>query len=100
MILSSKPGPACLSLGHDLGSKARLAVARSFHLQLPKLALQGFWALPVARVSPPVAGRVVLLIAKMIGYFGLEGSFQNGFGQFFEQTVLPDDILGLPVVAG
>jgi hypothetical protein len=29
----------------------------------------------------------------------LPGSFQNGFGQLFEQTVLPDDNLGLLVVA-
>ena len=45
-----------------------------------------------------VARRVVLLVAQMIGHLGLQGSFQDGFGQLFEQTVLPDDILGLLVV--
>jgi len=34
----------------------------------------------------------------MIGHLGLELSFQNGFGELFEQTVLPDDILGLLVI--
>jgi hypothetical protein len=34
----------------------------------------------------------------MIGHLGRERSLQNGFGQLFEQTVLPDDILGLLVV--
>jgi len=28
----------------------------------------------------------------------LQGAFQDGFGELFEQTVLPDDILGLLVV--
>jgi hypothetical protein len=30
----------------------------------------------------------------MIGHLGFEGSFQNGFGQLFQQNVLPDDIRG------
>src|SRR5713101_6495711 len=34
----------------------------------------------------------------MIGHLGLERSFQNRFGQLLEQTVFPDDILGLLVV--
>src|ERR1700751_1350789 len=34
----------------------------------------------------------------MIGHLGLQRSFQNRFGQLFEQTVLPDDILGLLVI--
>src|SRR5262250_3212219 len=50
-----KACPARLALGHDLGIKARLAVARSFHLQLTDLPLQGFLAFPVTRVPPPVA---------------------------------------------
>ena len=29
---------------------------------------------------------------------GLQRAFQNGLGQLFEQTVLPDDILGLLVI--
>ena len=41
-----------------------------------------------------MARRVMLLVAQMLGYLGLERSFQNGFGQLFEQTVFPDDILG------
>jgi hypothetical protein len=36
--------------------------------------------------------------AQMISHLGLQRSFQNRFGQLFEQTVLPDDILGLLVV--
>jgi hypothetical protein len=34
----------------------------------------------------------------MVGQLGLQGAFQDGFGQLFEQTVLPDDILGVLVV--
>jgi hypothetical protein len=45
-----------------------------------------------------VARRVVLLVAQMIGHLGRERSFQNGLGYLFEQTVLPDDILGFLVV--
>jgi len=40
----------------------------------------------------------MLLVAQMIGHLGLQRSLQDGFGQFFEQAVLPDDILGLLVV--
>jgi hypothetical protein len=70
-----------------------LAVARSLQLQLAELALQGFWAFPVARVASVVARRVVLLVAQMIGHLGLQGPLQYGFGQVLEQSVLPDDIL-------
>jgi len=35
----------------------------------------------------------------MIGHLGFQRSFQDGFGQLFEQTVLPDDILGSLVVS-
>ena len=45
-----------------------------------------------------VARRVVLLVAQMIGHLGLQGSLQDGFGQFLEQSVLSDDILGFLVV--
>jgi hypothetical protein len=34
----------------------------------------------------------------MIGHLGLQGPLQYGFGQLFEQSVFPDDILGLLVV--
>src|SRR5262249_21988765 len=34
----------------------------------------------------------------MIGHLGLKCPFQNGLGQLLEQTVFPDDILGLLVV--
>jgi hypothetical protein len=35
----------------------------------------------------------------MIGHLGRQGSFQNGFGQLFQQPVLPDDVLGFLIVA-
>src|SRR5437588_10894757 len=40
----------------------------------------------------------MLLVAQMIGHLGLQRSLQDGFGQFLEQAVLPDDILGFLVV--
>src|ERR1051326_3138731 len=40
----------------------------------------------------------MLLIAQMIGHLGLQRSLQDGLGQFLEQPVLPDDILGFLVV--
>src|SRR5207302_4689336 len=91
-------GPARLPLGHDLGIEAGLAVARRLQLQFAEVALESFLAFPVARVAPVVARRIVLLVAQMIGQLGLQGSFQDSFGQLFEQTVLPDDILGFLVL--
>src|SRR5207253_2917386 len=67
-------------------------------LQFAEVALESFLAFPVARVAPVVARRIVLLVAQMIGQLGLQGSFQDSFGQLFEQTVLPDDILGFLVL--
>jgi len=46
-----------------------------------------------------VARRVVLLVAQMIPHLGLQSPLQDGFGHFLQQAVLPDDILGLLVVA-
>jgi hypothetical protein len=53
---------------------------------------------PIARVAPVVARRIVLLLAQMIAHLGLQSPLQDGFGELFEQTVFPDDILGLLVV--
>src|SRR5205807_1755099 len=44
-----KAGPARLPLGHDLGIERSLAVARSFQLQLAKLAFQRLWLFPLRR---------------------------------------------------
>src|SRR5205807_5911412 len=74
-----------------------LAVARRLQLQFAEVALKSFLAFPVARIAPVVARRSVLLVAQMIGQLGLQGSFQDRFGQLFEQSVLPDDILGFLV---
>src|ERR1019366_5080887 len=63
------------------------------------LPLQCLLAVSVARVAPVVTRRVVLLVAQMIGHLGLQGPLQDGLGQFLEQAVFPDDILGLLVVA-
>ncbi len=65
---------------------------------LAEAALQSFLAFPVARVAPVVARRVVLLVAQMFSHLGFQRLFQNGSGQFFEQSVITDDILGSLVV--
>jgi len=78
-----------------LGSNVAWRSRGVSNASLPELALQGFLAFPVARVAPVVARRVVLLVAQMVRHLGLQGPLQDGFGQFLEQAVLPDDILGL-----
>jgi len=93
-----KARPARLPLGHDLRFEGGLAVAGRLQLQLAEVAVQVFAAFSVARVAPMVAGRVVLLVAQMIGHLGFQGPLQEGFGQLLEQAVLPDDILGFLVV--
>ena len=66
-------GPARLPLGHYLGVERGFVVARRFQFQLAEVALQRFWAFPVARVPPVVARPIVLRVAQMIGHLGLQG---------------------------
>jgi hypothetical protein len=56
-------------------------------------------SLPVTRVAPMVARRVVHLVAQLLGHLGLQRTLENGFGQLFQRTVFPDDILGLLLVS-
>src|SRR5258705_8892684 len=98
MILSSKPVQRVCPLATILGSNVALRSRGVSNSQFPKLTFQCLLAFSVARVAPVVARRVVLLVAQMVRHLGLQGSLQDGLGEFLEQTVLPDDILGLFVV--
>src|SRR5215470_19951797 len=97
MILSSKPVQRVCPLATILGSNVTLRSRGFSNSNSPNSPVKVFWLFPL-RVLPRLARRLVLFIAQMIGHLGLERSFQNGFGQLFEQTTLPDDILGFLVV--
>jgi hypothetical protein len=54
----------------------------------------------VARVAGVVTGRVVLLVAEMMGEFSVECALDQSFGQLLKQAILTKKVFRLPVVFG
>jgi hypothetical protein len=46
-----------------------------------------------------VTGRIVFLIAEMVGHLGLHGSLQYRLGQLLQQTIFADNVFRLLVVS-
>src|SRR5207248_5881098 len=53
----------------------------------------------IARIAAVVSRRVVLLIPQVIGQLGVHRPLQYPFGQALQQTILPDHVLWLVIVA-
>ncbi len=87
-----------LPLADDLRLKGAAAIARRLQRHFSEIALQRFGSRAVARVAAVIAGRVVLLIAGMLGHLSLHGALQQRFGQLLEQTVFANDVFWLLVV--
>jgi len=60
-----------LVLDHDLRLERPLAVARHVQRQSAKVALESFGAMAVAGVAGAVGHLAALIMAQVIGHFGL-----------------------------
>jgi hypothetical protein len=53
---------------------------------------------PVARIATVIAGRVVLLVPKVMGQFGVHGSLQHSLDEPLQQPVLAGDVFWLLII--
>src|SRR5438270_5253300 len=88
-----------LPFGHYLRLKGAAPIPRRLHFQRAEVALQRLAGRAIARIAAVVSRRVVLLIPQVIGQLGVHRPLQYPFGQALQQTILPDHVLWLVIVA-
>src|ERR1039457_500511 len=94
-----EPRKAGLVLGDDLRLETPVPVPRRLQIDLAEIAFQFLLAAAVAGVAAVVARRVVLLIAYLLGQFGMHRPLQERFRQLLEKAILANDVFRL-LVAG
>lgn len=63
-----------------------------------EIALEGLGAMAVAGVAGAVGYLAALIMAQVIGHFGLQGALHQHLGELLEQIVFADQVLRLLVV--
>ena len=67
--------------GDELWLEAAIAISGNLDGQGAKIALEGLGAAAVTRIAVRVGNRFMLAVAQVLCQFGLQGSFNNGFGE-------------------
>ncbi|SFB89247.1 hypothetical protein SAMN05216344_1053 [Polaromonas sp. OV174] len=75
-------------LGDDLWLDRAGAVARDFDRQFTEVALEGLLAAPVAGVAGLIGYHLILAVAELVGQLGLQGPFNQGFGELLQDAIL------------
>jgi hypothetical protein len=97
MMFSSRPSKRVCPLLDELRLEAGVAVARDVELDLPALTLR-LRRSAVTRVAGVVAGRIMLLVAKVVGEFAIKGALDQCFGELLKKPVLAKQVFRLLVV--
>ena len=80
---SGSRGPP-LAFGDDLRLERGVAVAGHVDLDRPDLGQHGLGAVPVAGVPAVAAGRVVALVAEVVGDLSFQSGLDQAFGELGE----------------
>ena len=88
------------TLRHDLRLERRVAIPGHLELHRPHLGDHRLGACAVARVARQVTGRVVRLVAEMLGQLGLQRRLQHRLGQPGQQPAGPHQAHPLGVSPG
>ena len=86
MILSSKPVQPGLVLGDERWLETAITVTWDSDGQLAKFAFEGFTAFTIAGVASRINDCFMLVMAKMIGHFGLQGTLYQLFSELFQSS--------------
>lgn len=78
-------GQALLPLLDDLWFEGAVAVAGHGYLHRSDIGQDGLGAFTVAGVATVLAGRIVLVIAEVVGVFTLQSGLQQPLGQMLQQ---------------
>ena len=82
----------------ELRLELRVTVAWDIDVELTALTLDRLRGLPVAGVAGVVPGRVVRLIAEVMGQLALQRPLDHSLGELLEETVGPEHIGGRLIV--
>ena len=90
-------GQALLPLLDDLRLEGAVAVAGHGYLHRADVGQHGLGAFAVAGVAAVLAGRIMLVIAEVVGDLALQGGLQQPLGQLLQQPALAGQLqtLGL-----
>src|ERR1019366_1052643 len=91
-------GKSRLAFADDLRLVTAVAIPRGLQRHLPEIALERLGGSAIDRVAAVITGRIVLLVAEMVGHLNLHRAFQQRLGQLLQQTVFPYDVFWLLVV--
>ncbi|BCL25110.1 hypothetical protein GCM10017668_69530 [Streptomyces tuirus] len=89
------PGQPPLPLPDDLRLERARSVTRHLDLDRPDVGQHGLGPAPVAGVAAAPAGRIVLLIAEVIGDLAFQRRLQDPLGQLLQQPALPGQLQSL-----
>ncbi|GGP65236.1 hypothetical protein GCM10010185_42450 [Saccharothrix coeruleofusca] len=85
-------GEALLPLGHDPRFELGVAVARHVDLHRPDVGEDRLGAGAVARVAGTPPGRVVLVVAQVVGDLAFQGRLQQPLGQLLQHPALTGEL--------
>ena len=88
----AQPADPALPLRHQPRVEAAVAVPRRGQIEVADLGAQPLRGDPVPGVARPVPGRVMLLIAQMIGQLRLQPGLQHPLHQLRQEPALPGQL--------
>ena len=80
-------GQPTLTLLHDHRIKVTVGVSRYLDLDRPDLGKHRLRSAAVAGIAAAAPGRVMLVIAQVLGHLGIQRGLQHVLGQLIEQAV-------------
>lgn len=90
--------PAGLVLLDDLRIEGAMPVARYLDGQFTELALEFLLAETVAGVAHPIADRLMLVVAQVVGQLGIQRTLDQLLGQLLEDAVGTDQVFRLLII--
>jgi hypothetical protein len=91
-----KPLKPPLTLAHQLGLKAAIAIPRRPDLDRPVLGAQRLGRRPVALIARPARRLPMMLVSEVVSQLDLESALHQPLGQLRQQPTRPDDLLLSP----
>jgi len=85
-------------LRDELWLEAAFMVARDFNRQFTKLSLQRLAVFTVVGIAYSVGNGLMLVMTKVLLHFCLQGTFNQGFGELFEKTLLANQVFWLFII--
>jgi len=83
---------------NQLWFKVAISVTRNLNWQLTKLTFQRFATTAIAGVAGGIADGFMTAMTKVVFHLGLKRTFNDGFSQLFENSILTEQVLGFFII--